>query len=60
MNNIKESKSLLDVYEWKESAYQEVANLPLDEALEKRIEDSMKMAKKLGFSIKKSMEFVYI
>ncbi|MEW6235788.1 MAG: hypothetical protein AB1656_10415 [Candidatus Omnitrophota bacterium] len=51
MNKEKESKSLLDVWEWKESTYQEVADLPIEQALEKRILDSTQSAKKLGFAL---------
>jgi len=49
MNKEKAPKSLLDVWEWKESAYQEVADLLLEQALEKRIRDSTRLTKQLGF-----------
>lgn len=43
-----EPKSLLEVLEWKEKAYQEVAHLPRKLALAKRIKDSSQTLKELG------------
>jgi hypothetical protein len=37
MSEIKESKALLEVREWKAAVWQEVAHLPLDEAITKLI-----------------------
>ena len=51
MAEIKESKALLEVREWKAAVWQEVAHLPLDEAINKLLADSAKSAKRLGFHI---------
>lgn len=51
-NNI--SKALLEVWEWKESAYKEVKGFDLTSAIRKRIMDSISTTHHLGFkSIKK-------
>ena len=49
MTRIKESKAMIEVREWKKAAWSEVAHLPLDEAIRKRLADSAKIAKRLGF-----------
>ena len=36
---------------WKERAYQEVASLPIDLALKKRLDDSMRSVRELGFAV---------
>ena len=51
MAEMKESKALLEVREWKAAVWQEVAHLPLDEAISKLLEDSAETAKRLGFHI---------
>ena len=53
MDKIKESKALLEVREWKAAGWQEVAHLPLDEAIQKRLKDSAKSAERLGFHVPK-------
>ena len=45
----KESKAMLEVREWKEAAWREVAHLPFREAVRKRLADSAKVAERLGF-----------
>jgi hypothetical protein len=52
MNNENISKALTDVWEWKESAYKDVANLPIKDAVRKRIQDAETLSKKLGFKEK--------
>lgn len=44
------SQALFEVWEWKECAYQEVASLPIDRALKKRLDDSMRSVRELGFT----------
>ena len=56
MTRMKESKALLEVREWKAAAWREVAHLPLDEAIMKRLADSAKTAERLGFHIPKREE----
>lgn len=56
MAEIKESKALLEVREWKAAAWREVAHLPLDEAIKKRLADSAKTAARLGFHVPKRQE----
>lgn len=41
-------KTLADVWDIKEKLYQEVAHLPIEEALKKRLDDSDQTVKKLG------------
>jgi len=43
------SKALEEVWKWKDACYRDVAHLPFREALRKRIEDSERTARKLGF-----------
>lgn len=45
----KESKSMLEVLEWKEEAYREVEHLDLKKALKNRILKSVDTTNKLGF-----------
>jgi hypothetical protein len=49
----KDSKWLTEVWKWKEIAYGEVENLPLDEAIEKRLLESLKTTADAGFLSKK-------
>jgi hypothetical protein len=44
-------RSLTEVLEWKEKAYQKVAHLPPSEALLKRLDDSMETVKKLRLRV---------
>jgi hypothetical protein len=53
MSEIKESKAMIEVREWKAAVWQEVAHLPLDEAITKLLADSAKSAERLGFAIPK-------
>jgi len=45
----KESKALLEVWEWKDKAFKEVENMELRKALKERIKRSMMLLKKHGF-----------
>jgi hypothetical protein len=45
----KASKALQDVWKWKDACYREVAHLPFRDALRKRIQDSERAARELGF-----------
>ena len=47
----KESQALLEVWEWKERAYQEVAQLPTPLALDKRLRDSLQTVARLGLTM---------
>ena len=49
MSRIRVSKSLREVWKWKDEAYREVARLPVRKALEKRLRDAGKTARELGF-----------
>lgn len=49
MSNV--SKALEDVWNWKDACYRDVAHLPFREALRKRIEDSERTARELGFTV---------
>jgi predicted XRE-type DNA-binding protein len=49
--NKKESKSLLEVWEWKEKAFKEVENLELKQALKERIKNSILTAQRKGFKV---------
>ncbi|MBI4723318.1 MAG: hypothetical protein HY769_10075 [Candidatus Stahlbacteria bacterium] len=51
MKKSKVSKSLLEVWEWKDLAYKEVETLPIEEAIKKRISDSLKATKIMGFTL---------
>ena len=53
MAKIKESKALLEIREWKAAGWREVAHLPLDEAIQKRLDDSAKSVERLGFHVPK-------
>ena len=53
MSSAKESKAMLEVRDWKAVAWREVAHLPLDAAILKRLEDSAKTAERLGFHVPK-------
>jgi len=44
----KDSKALREVREWKARAYSEVADLDLDAALRKRLQDSVETARRLN------------
>lgn len=49
MKTSKISKALLEVWDWKESAYKEVKNFDRETALRKRLETSLQTAHRLGF-----------
>jgi hypothetical protein len=52
MNRI--SKTLQEVWTLKEACYEEVKNMPLKDAIKKRLSDSLEHTKKLGFMLQKS------
>ncbi|KJH69345.1 hypothetical protein [Aliterella atlantica] len=49
MKSAPESKAMLDVREWKEQAWREVAHLPLREAIRESLRRSQATSEKLGF-----------
>ena len=51
MNKLKESKALLEVWKWKDQCYREVAHLPLNAALARRMKDSKRTAESLPFQL---------
>ena len=54
MKKIKASRSLVEVWEWKEDAFKEVMNLDIDTAIKKRLETSLKTSKEMGFYLHKA------
>jgi hypothetical protein len=48
MSNRKESKAMLEVWEWKAECDAEVAHLPAREAVRRLLAESAKSAKRLG------------
>ena len=48
MTRARESKAQLEVWEWKEEAWREVCHLDIRSAIQKRLQDSMETAKRLG------------
>ena len=55
-NNLKESKSLLEVWELKEMAYKEVEKLEIDKAINERLLKSIKTVNELGLSTNKNFK----
>jgi len=51
MAEMKESKALREVREWKAAVWQEVAHLPLADAIPKLRKDSAKTCERLGFQV---------
>ncbi len=49
MKSEKESTALRDVRKWKTECWNDVADLPLEEAIEKRLHDASSVARSLGF-----------
>ena len=47
----KESRALTEVWEWKDDAYREVEGDCIEIAIEKRLNKSIKTAKRLGFTL---------
>ena len=45
------SKSLKEVWEWKELAYEEVKHLPREQAIRKRLESSLETIHHLGLKM---------
>ena len=45
------SRELQEIWDIKQACYEEVKDLPLIEALEKRLSDSMKTVKELGIKM---------
>jgi|GEM_PF-1153389 len=56
MSEPKESKAMIEVREWKAAVWQEVAHLPMNEAITKLLADSAKTAERLGFHIPQRQE----
>ena len=46
-------KSLQEVWDLKQACYEEVKDMPLKDALKKRLYDSLESVKKLGFKLNK-------
>ena len=57
-NNI--SKALIEVWEWKEIAYEEVKHLPREQAIRKRLESSLETVHQLGLKMNDKTEEPYI
>jgi hypothetical protein len=51
MRKIKTSKSLLEVWEWKDKAFNEVKDLDVEAAIKKRLITSLNTTKTLGFHL---------
>jgi len=49
MLQLKEDEAMAEVRAWKKECNDSVAHLPIDEALQKRLEDSEATARSLGF-----------
>lgn len=49
MKSKKESAALRDVRKWKMECWNDVADLPLEKAIEKRLHDASSVARNLGF-----------
>jgi hypothetical protein len=54
MKKTRTSKAMLDVWKWKEMAFQEVKDLHLTDAIRYRIESSTKTTEALGFKLNKT------
>ena len=52
MSELKVSKALLEVWEWKDAIYQEVKHLPTKQALRKIMENAEKTARKLNLGLR--------
>ncbi len=52
----KEPRALRDVWEWKDRAYKEVEHLPTDQALKKRLQDSLQTVRQLGLPMTSGKE----
>ena len=50
-SDLKESKAMKEVWAWKDACYLEVAHLPLEAALSKRIKDSKKTLESIGLHL---------
>ncbi len=48
MKTEKESKALREVRAWKAACWNDVAGLPLEQAVEKRLHDASALARRLG------------
>ena len=53
MKKSNESEALREVLEWKEQAYREVADLDIEFAIKKRLEDSRRSSEQLRKMLKK-------
>jgi hypothetical protein len=54
----KDSKALREVWEWKEKAYKEVEHLTIDQALKKRLKDSLQTVHQLGLPVSNKLSEV--
>jgi hypothetical protein len=45
-----DSYAMHEVWEWKDKAYKEVEHLPINKAIRKRLEDSIKSVKKANIN----------
>lgn len=50
-----DSKSLHEVWEWKEKAVREVEHLPTADAIKKRLEDALQTVRELGIPLSHSL-----
>lgn len=48
-----ESKALQEVWQWKDESYEEVKHLPTDQAVRKRLTDSIRSVRVLGLRMTK-------
>ena len=53
-NNV--SQALIEVWNWKDQAYHEVEQLPIEQALRKRLEDSLRLVRQLGMTVSDKVE----
>lgn len=51
----KVSKSLKEIWDIKQVCYEQVKEMPLKEALKKRLVDSLKSTKKLGYKLNRKL-----
>ncbi len=50
------SKSLMEVWEWKELSYEEVKHLPREQAIRKRLESSLYTVHQLGLKMRDKID----
>lgn len=54
MSRLKVSKALLEVWEWKDQCYREVAHLPRREALQLLLSNAERTARRLNLGLKRA------